>query len=381
MNSPEGGTLLKHDRDQLQIEYSDRAARMSGYRSEAVPARPALSLRGVAKRYDDAPVLTGIDLDVGQREFLTLLGPSGCGKSTLLRLVAGFETPDAGTIEVLGKSVNGVPPYARPLTMMFQSLALFPHMRVGENVGFGLRARGIAKAACTNRVGEALELVDLAGFGHRRVQELSGGQRQRVALARCLAIRPALLLLDEPLGALDLQLRHQLQGELKRIQKAAGCTFIFVTHDQDEAMVLADRIGVMRAGAIEQLGTPADIYHRPSTAFVARFVGAMNLVPAKVLAAAGIATPFAPPNTTLAIRPERLALTAKSAALPQGDIHLDGTVKSVAQVGPMLRYSVYTSCGTLEAASVAQRDVQPITVGDSVVLNCRSTDIHLLKES
>jgi putative spermidine/putrescine transport system ATP-binding protein len=146
-------------------------------------------------------------------------------------------------------------------------------------------------------------------------------------------------------------------------------------------MVLADRIGVMRAGAIEQLGTPADIYHRPSTAFVARFVGAMNLVPAKVLAAAGIATPFAAPNTTLAIRPERLALTAKSAALPQGDIHLDGTVKSVAQVGPMLRYSVYTSCGTLEAACLAQRDVQPITVGDSVVLNCRSTDIHLLKES
>jgi ABC-type Fe3+/spermidine/putrescine transport system ATPase subunit len=354
---------------------------MSVNRNEAAPTVPALSLRGIIKRYDAAPVLTGVDLDVGQREFLTLLGPSGCGKSTLLRLVAGFETPDAGTIEVLGKSVDGVPPYARPLTMMFQSLALFPHMQVSENVSFGLRARGIAKAECTTRVGEALELVDLAGFGHRRVQELSGGQRQRVALARCLAIRPALLLLDEPLGALDLQLRQQLQGELKRIQKAAGCTFIFVTHDQDEAMVLSDRIGVMRAGAIEQLGTPADIYHRPSTAFVARFVGAMNLVPAKALAAAGIATPFASSGATLAIRPERLALTAKSAALPEGDIRLDGTVESIVQVGPMLRYSVSTSCGALEAASLAQRDVQPITVGDCVVLNCRSTDIHLLKES
>jgi putrescine transport system ATP-binding protein len=281
-----------------------------------------LSVEGVSKRYGAVVALDEITLDVGAGEFFALLGPSGCGKTTLMRSIAGFETPDAGRLTLSGEDLAGVPPYRRPVNMMFQSYALFPHLDVFENIAFGLRRKGEREEAIRARVGELLEMTQLAPFGARRINELSGGQRQRVALARALAPRPALLLLDEPLGALDRKLREETQFQLKEIQRKTQTSFVIVTHDQDEALAIADRIAVMRAGRLEQIASPIDIYEKPATRFVAGFVGETNFIEGVVARDSGatFVTSFARlpraecalpegARATLSIRPERIEIS------------------------------------------------------------------------
>ena len=236
---------------------------------------------GVRKSYGDVAAVDGVDLEVASGEFFTLLGPSGSGKTTTLRLIAGFERPDAGRIELAGSDVTGTPPYLRDVNTVFQDYALFPHMTVGENVAYGLRVKGIARAERRKRVDEILNVVRLPGLGDRKPAQLSGGQRQRVALARALVNHPQVLLLDEPLGALDLKLRQEMQIELKRIQRAVsevGITFVYVTHDQEEALTMSDRIAVMSGGHVEQIATPERMYEEPETVFVADFLGVSNLM-------------------------------------------------------------------------------------------------------
>ena len=242
----------------------------------------SVSVRNVSKTFDTTPVLKSVSLDIRRGEFFSLLGPSGCGKTTLLRSIGGFETPTSGTIMIDGNDVAGVAPYARPTNMIFQQLALFPHLDVYENVAFGLRVQKRAKDQIDGRVRAALALVRLEGYERRMPSQLSGGQRQRVAMARALVNEPSVLLLDEPLGALDLQLRLQMHEELRRLQRTLGNTFVFVTHDQGEAMAMSDRIAVMNAGIIVQIGTPEEIYERPNSRFVAQFVGHTNIFDGKV---------------------------------------------------------------------------------------------------
>jgi ABC-type Fe3+/spermidine/putrescine transport system ATPase subunit len=240
---------------------------------------PVVDLIGVRKRYGRVVAVDGVSLSVREGEFFTLLGPSGCGKTTTLRLVAGFETPDQGEVRISGQGVNRLPPEGRPIGMVFQNYALFPNMTVFGNVAFPLRLRRLPERVVRRKVGELLEMVHLQGLEGRYPRELSGGQQQRVALARALAREPKVLLLDEPLSALDAKIREELRGELKRLQRETGLTALYVTHDQEEALALSDRIAVMRDGKVEQLGTPQEIYERPSTLFVARFVGIGTLVP------------------------------------------------------------------------------------------------------
>ena len=241
-------------------------------------AEPILRLEHVTKSFDNTPVLRGIDLEVQPGEFITLLGSSGCGKTTTLRIIAGLETPDSGRVVLEGRDMTNVPPEKRDVNTVFQSYALFPHMTVAANIGYSLKIRRRPKAEIAQAVEEALHLVQLEGYGDRMPSELSGGQRQRVAIARAIVNRPRVLLLDEPLGALDLQLRRQMQVELKRLQKKLGITFIYITHDQEEALNMSDRIAVMRGGQFEQIGTPAEVYDRPKTDYVARFVGTANIL-------------------------------------------------------------------------------------------------------
>lgn len=243
-------------------------------------AAPALSIRGLVKRFGEHLAVDAVDLTLERGEFVCLLGPSGCGKSTLLRMIAGFESPSAGTIEVDGADVTALPPHRRPVNMMFQSYALFPHMSVAANIGYGLK--GLPKPRATERIAELLRLVRLEGFGNRRPDTLSGGQRQRVALARAIAREPDLLLLDEPLGALDRGLREETQGELRALQRRLGTSFVVVTHDPEEAMMLADRIGVMERGRLVQVGPPTDLYRRPASRYVAGLLGDVNLIPGRL---------------------------------------------------------------------------------------------------
>ena len=238
----------------------------------------AIELRGVTKRFGAMTAVDNVTLRVEAGEFLTLLGPSGCGKTTLLRMIAGFDTPTAGSVWVGGEDVTALPPYRRPVNQVFQSYALFPHLTVAENVGFGLRMQQVPKPEATERVRQALDLVSLTGLDARRPHQLSGGQKQRVALARALVCRPKVLLLDEPLSALDAKLRHAMQLELKRLQRQLGITFVFVTHDQEEALTMSDRIAIVNLGRVEQLGTAQAIYHQPTTPFAASFVGEANLL-------------------------------------------------------------------------------------------------------
>ena len=293
--------------------------------STAPPAgRSMVELRAIRKRFAAFTAVDGVSLDIAAGEFLTLLGPSGCGKTTLLRMVSGFETPDSGTVLLDGHDVTGRPPYRRDVNQVFQSYALFPHLTVADNVAFGLRVRHVPRADVRRRVAAAVEMVSLAGMELRKPHQLSGGQRQRVALARALVCEPKVLLLDEPLAALDAKLRRSMQVELKRLQARVGITFVFVTHDQDEAMTMSDRVAVMNAGRVEQLGTPADVYHRPATAFVATFLGQANLLPCRsggagrVVLSDGteLACDAAGPAGELLLmaRPERLRVTAAAAA-------------------------------------------------------------------
>jgi putative spermidine/putrescine transport system ATP-binding protein len=279
-----------------------------------------LRLAGLEKRYGPTVAVAGIDLEVREGEFMTLLGPSGCGKTTTLGLIAGFFPPSAGEIYLKGKPVAGLPPFKRDIGVVFQDYALFPHMTAGENVAFGLKMRNIEKSECDQRVREALDLVQLGGLAERRPLELSGGQRQRVALARALVIRPAVLLLDEPLSNLDLKLREEMRVEIAGLQRRLGITTVFVTHDQGEALVMSDRIAVMNAGRIEQVGAPADIYERPATRFVAEFIGRMNF--------------FTEANRLIAIRPERARLSGHK----RDDFARPGKVRQVLYLGATLEY-------------------------------------------
>ncbi|MGH8253608.1 MAG: ABC transporter ATP-binding protein [Steroidobacteraceae bacterium] len=244
-------------------------------------APPDLEARGVVKRFADHTAVDQVSFSVARGSFFSILGPSGCGKTTLLRMIAGFIAPDAGEIQIGGRSMAGVAPNRRPVNMVFQHLALFPMMSVGENVAFGLARRGVARAERMRKAEAMLERVSLGGSGRKRVDELSGGQRQRVAIARSLVLEPTLLLLDEPLGALDLKLREHMKIELKQLQSAFGTTFVYITHDQSEALVLSDHVGVMNRGRFEQLGTPQELYYSPATPFVAAFVGANNRIAGK----------------------------------------------------------------------------------------------------
>jgi putative spermidine/putrescine transport system ATP-binding protein len=283
-------------------------------------------LDGVRKSYGHVLAVAGVDLTVQEGEFFTLLGPSGSGKTTLLRLIAGFERPDAGTIELAGHDVTSMPPHLRQTNTVFQDYALFPHMTVAENIGYGLRIKGIPKAERQERVERALGMVRLAGLDKRKPNQLSGGQRQRVALARAVVNEPEVLLLDEPLGALDLKLRQEMQLELKRIQKKVGITFVYVTHDQEEALTMSDRMAVMADGKIEQIGPPVEVYERPATEFVAGFIGISN-----VLVRNGV---------RFVVRPEKLQMLEEGQEPRSGTTVEPGIVEQVVYVGTSTRYIV-----------------------------------------
>ncbi|GLY04259.1 ABC transporter ATP-binding protein [Actinoplanes sp. NBRC 101535] len=326
---------------------------------------PAIEFVGVRKDYlshgESVPAVRSLDLAIAQGEFFSLLGPSGCGKTTTMRMVAGFEDPSAGTVFLAGRDVTGVAPNKRDVNMVFQSYALFPHLTVLQNVSFGLERKKVGKDEIRRRVGAMLEIVSLTGMEKRHPREMSGGQQQRVALARALVNEPRALLLDEPLGALDLKLRQQMQVELKRIQREVGITFVYVTHDQGEALTMSDRIAVMNAGLIEQLGTPREIYEKPSTRFVAGFIGTSNLIDGTVGHLDGDVAVLEPapgervlvpvrdgirPGGTLeiSVRPEKIDLH-RSAPAATGTSLLSGVVTEVVYHGTSTNYTVATSAG------------------------------------
>jgi len=350
-------------------------------------AKPFIRIRNLTKKFGDVVAVDDVSLDIYENELFSLLGGSGCGKSTLLRMLAGFETPTTGTIEIDGQDMADVPAHARPTNMMFQSYALFPHMNVAKNVGYGLRRDGVSKSEIDERVNEMLKLVQLDGYGTRKPSQLSGGQRQRVALARALIKRPKLLLLDEPLGALDKKLREETQFELVNIQESLGVTFIVVTHDQEEAMTLSTRIGVMDIGTIAQVGEPQEIYEFPRSRYVADFVGSVNMfegrvktdAPNKVViesadAGIDIHVPHGvscTPNQTLwfALRPEKIEISATKPKATKNV--LKGIVEDIAYLGGQSVYLVRLDGGTLVRCVRANRDrgaEAPITWEQTVYL-------------
>ena len=364
----------------------DAAATATATRAATTPL-PAIELVGIAKRFASrrgvVTAVERVDLVIGEGEFFSLLGPSGCGKTTTLRMIGGFEEPTEGQILLYGRDVVGVPPNHRDVNMVFQSYALFPHMSVFDNVAFGLRRKAVDRASTLRRVSEMLELVQLDGKSDRRPRELSGGQQQRVALARALVNRPRALLLDEPLAALDLKLRQAMQIELKRIQREVGITFIFVTHDQGEALTMSDRLVVMNDGRIEQLGSPREVYERPRTRFVAGFIGTSNLITATVAALDGTAAVLRTTSADetlvvadareakarvgqslhLTVRPEKIVLSTQ---VPEaGRCAIRGRVAEIVYLGTSTQYAVRTTDGTdllvfvqnsSDAEDIAQRD-------------------------
>jgi spermidine/putrescine transport system ATP-binding protein len=324
----------------------------------------AISLEGVQKRFGEVQAVREMTADIPEGEFFTMLGPSGCGKTTTLRMIAGFEQPDDGRILLRGDDVTDVPPNRRNVNMVFQHYALFPHMSIYDNVAFGLKLKKLGKAETRERVSELLRIVELEGYEKRRPSQLSGGQQQRVALARALVNRPAALLLDEPLGALDVKLRKQLQLELKRIQSELGTTFVYVTHDQEEALTMSDRIAVMNDGLVEQVGSPRDIYEHPQTAFVADFIGSLNAFDFRVdsvegelavmkvseggrlvVAASGATRPGA--TVKVAVRPERIRIDAANGRPPEGGSRVDGTIAQAVYLGSLTQFHVDTECGRI----------------------------------
>ena len=299
----------------------------------------AIRLTNLRKEFGDVVAVDNVDLDVADGEFLTLLGPSGSGKTTVLRMIAGFEQPTSGTIELAGVDVTQVPPYSRDVNTVFQDYALFPHMDVLSNVEYGLKVKKVSKAERRQRAEEALVAVRLEDYGARKPSQLSGGQRQRVALARALVNRPRVLLLDEPLGALDLKLREQMQVELKELQRAVGITFVFVTHDQEEALTMSDRIAVFDAGRIAQIGTPVEIYEHPKTPFVAGFVGVSNLLEA------GVAASLLGREGLWSVRPEKIRVLLGTASPESGERAAAGVIREVVYVGMSTRFIVELDAG------------------------------------
>ncbi|MEP7022510.1 MAG: ABC transporter ATP-binding protein [Actinomycetota bacterium] len=324
------------------------AASQPAAAGDEAAAAPAVRVAGLRKRYGAVTALAGVDLAIRQGEFFTLLGPSGSGKTTLLRLIAGFEHPDGGQIELGGSDVTRVPPYARDVNTVFQDYALFPHMTVLQNIEYALRVRRVPKTKRREKAGQALQMVQLHGLGERKPAQLSGGQRQRVALARAIVNEPQLLLLDEPLGALDLKLRQEMQIELQHVQREVGITFVYVTHDQEEALSMSDRIAVLNQGRIEQVGSPMEVYERPSTAFVAGFIGISNLIERD--------------GRQLTVRPEKIRLLTGDEPAPDGATVEPGHILDVIYVGVLTRYVVGLDAGG-QLVVARQNESAPVNPG------------------
>jgi putative spermidine/putrescine transport system ATP-binding protein len=344
---------------------SDTATTPTSVSPAATGGTPQISLRGLRKTFGAVVAVDSVDLEVGDGEFFAMLGPSGSGKTTVLRMIAGFEQPTAGAVYLDGTDATGVPPYRRNVNTVFQDYALFPHMSVAQNIEYGLRVQHIDRAERGRRVGEALDMVRLGDLGSRKPNQLSGGQRQRVALARALVNRPKVLLLDEPLGALDLKLREQMQLELKAIQREVGITFVFVTHDQDEALTLCDRLAVFNNGRIEQIGNAEDVYEHPATAFVAGFVGSSNIF------TGAAAKAIFGRDGSFAVRPEKISIARKGATRP-GSVTASGTIEDVVYAGSTTRVVVAGAAGANIIATILNADTtetDTIRRGDAVTLS------------
>ncbi len=355
--------------------------------NEAEVAAADVHLRNVVKTYGGVVAVDDLTLEIPRGEFFSLLGPSGCGKTTTLGMIGGFETPTSGTIMLGDQDVSRVPPYKRDVNTVFQSYALFPHLDIFGNIAFGLKRKGMPKEQIASRVTEVLRLVDLPGYEKRKISELSGGQQQRIALARALVNEPRVLLLDEPLGALDLKLRKQMQAELKRIQQDVGITFLYVTHDQEEAMAMSDRLAVMNAGKIEQYGTPRDVYERPATRFVASFLGASNLIAGKVVSSGGAefaevvlaggqtvrvpAERVTPGQVEISvgIRPEKLLLEPVSEPAAPGYNAITGQVILGTYLGVSHQYIVKGPADTELVVYVQNLGATAPTLGETVRLS------------
>ena len=351
----------------------------------------AVSLRGISKLFDDVTAVDSVDLDIDDGEFFALLGPSGCGKTTTLRMIAGLEIPSSGSLQIFGDEVGSLPPNKRPVNTVFQNYALFPHMSVADNVAFGLRMRKVDKSEIADRVQQAIALVRMSGMENRRPSQLSGGQQQRVALARALVNRPKVLLLDEPLAALDLKLRQEMQFELKQLQREVGITFVFVTHDQEEALALSDRIGVMNDGRLLQVGTPEEMYDAPADRFVADFIGRSNFLkgtlesPEVVCLANGqrIRVPSVDAVTVgddvqVSLRPERVMICDVDTA-PEGVARLSGIVENETFLGNSVIYRVALDWMTVEVETDHRPDVERHHAGEHVDLWWRDDAVAVVR--
>jgi spermidine/putrescine transport system ATP-binding protein len=353
---------------------------------------PCVVLNSVTKRFGELTAVDAIDLDIAEGEFFTMLGPSGCGKTTTLRMIAGFVEPDAGRILLHGADVTGVPPNRRPVNMVFQQYALFPHMSIYDNVAFGLKMKRVPRDDRADRIRDILRVVELEGYEDRRPRQLSGGQQQRVALARALVNNPEALLLDEPLGALDVKLRKQMQVELKRIQGELGTTFVYVTHDQDEALAMSDRIAVMNGGRVEQVGTPREVYERPETTFVADFVGSLNTLELAIdelvgdfavarfaegerVVVRGNAALAAGDRIRVGVRPERVRI---GAADGDGGSRLAGVVAEIVYLGMYTQIHIDTRVGRIVSHRLADEPVGRLMQGARIVVSWDPTDASLL---
>ena len=355
----------------------------------------AIALQSVTKRFGRYDAVQDVSVDIADGEFFSLLGPSGCGKTTTLRMIAGFERPDSGRIVLQGTDVTDVNANKRPLNMVFQQYALFPHMSIYDNIAFGLKVKGVPRTEHRSRIDEMLRVVSLEGYEKRKPRQLSGGQQQRVALARALVNRPAALLLDEPLGALDVKLRRHMQRELKRIQSELGTTFVYVTHDQEEALAMSDRIAVMNGGRVEQTGSPREIYEHPQTAFVADFIGSLNAFDLRIDELVGqnavmrlgenerVVVPVDGghhPGETLraAVRPERVQIEPAGSALLDGGSRLEGTVAEIVFLGMYTQFHVDTGAGRFVAHRLADEALAPLQQGSRVALSWEPEQASLL---